>query len=234
VQEQWKLSTAQHWPHIGGPRQQQFIISRQREPWWRRWGRRRYGAAPTRPHLLLAGQARPHRDCGAAWHQQGLQQVGSHSRLFDDTAPPAGDVCESCRDLWSYSRSLSRSCFTTDGQLVSMSWCWTPLWGPWPDFSISFFFCRKIALLFVLDRPLWREDRCIICSAICRWSESRRTHNHTLPSHLRLIRFPFRRLLRLTGITVEVFWPASTRGKLWRKMAMLSYRIVLRYLTTLF
>jgi hypothetical protein len=31
-------------------------------------------------------------------------------------------------------------------------------------------------------------------------------------SHLRLIRFPFRRLLQLAGITVEVFLPASTQG----------------------
>jgi hypothetical protein len=31
-------------------------------------------------------------------------------------------------------------------------------------------------------------------------------------SHLRLIGFPFRRLLRIAGITVEVFLPASTRG----------------------
>jgi hypothetical protein len=41
------------------------------------------------------------------------------------------------------------------------------------------FFCRKIALPFVLGRPLWRE----ICSAICHWSESRRT----LLFHLRLL-----------------------------------------------
>jgi hypothetical protein len=32
-------------------------------------------------------------------------------------------------------------------------------------------------------------------------------------SHLRLIRFPFRRLLRLAGITVRVFLPASTQLK---------------------
>jgi hypothetical protein len=32
-------------------------------------------------------------------------------------------------------------------------------------------------------------------------------------SHLRLIRFPFRLLLRLAGITVEVFLPASTRER---------------------
>jgi hypothetical protein len=48
------------------------------------------------------------------------------------------------------------------------------------------FFCRKIALLFVLGRPLWREDGSVICSAIYQWSESRRTHNHTLLPHLRL------------------------------------------------
>jgi hypothetical protein len=49
------------------------------------------------------------------------------------------------------------------------------------------FVCRKIDLLFVLGRPLWREDGPVICSAICQWSESRRTRNHTLLSHLRLL-----------------------------------------------
>jgi hypothetical protein len=49
------------------------------------------------------------------------------------------------------------------------------------------FFCRKIALLFVLGRPLWREDGSVICSVFCQWSESWRTHNHTLLSHLRLL-----------------------------------------------
>jgi hypothetical protein len=34
---------------------------------------------------------------------------------------------------------------------------------------------------------LWREDGSVICCAICEWSESRRTHNHTLLSHLRLL-----------------------------------------------
>jgi hypothetical protein len=43
------------------------------------------------------------------------------------------------------------------------------------------------AFLFVLGRPLWRGDRAAICSAICQWSESRRTHNHTLLSLLRLL-----------------------------------------------
>jgi hypothetical protein len=49
------------------------------------------------------------------------------------------------------------------------------------------FFSRKIALFFVLGHPLWREDWSVICSAICQWSESRRTHIHTLLSHLRLL-----------------------------------------------
>jgi hypothetical protein len=47
------------------------------------------------------------------------------------------------------------------------------------------FFCRKIALLFVLGLPLRREDGSVICSAICQWSVSRRTYNHKLLSHLR-------------------------------------------------
>jgi hypothetical protein len=49
------------------------------------------------------------------------------------------------------------------------------------------FFCRTIAVLFILGRPLIREDGSVICSAICQWSESWRTHNHTLLSHLRLL-----------------------------------------------
>jgi hypothetical protein len=57
------------------------------------------------------------------------------------------------------------------------------------------FFCRKIALLFVLGLALWREDGSVICSAICQWWESRRTHNHTSLSHLRLPRVPFPSLL---------------------------------------
>jgi hypothetical protein len=48
------------------------------------------------------------------------------------------------------------------------------------------FSCQKIALVFVLGRPLWREEGSVICSAICRWSESQRTHNRTLLSQLRL------------------------------------------------
>jgi hypothetical protein len=38
-----------------------------------------------------------------------------------------------------------------------------------------------------LGRPLWREDGSVICTAICLWSGSRKTHNHSLLSHLRLL-----------------------------------------------
>jgi hypothetical protein len=69
-----------------------------------------------------------------------------------------------------------------------MSWCRAPLWGPWPDFTCSFLLPENWNWKkFVLGRPLWREDGSVICSAICQWSESRRTHTHTLLSHLRLL-----------------------------------------------
>jgi hypothetical protein len=60
--------------------------------------------------------------------------------------------------------------------------------GPQSDQILLFpFFCRTIALLFILGRPIWRDDGSVICSALWQWSESRRTHNHTLPSRLRLL-----------------------------------------------
>jgi hypothetical protein len=79
---------------------------------------------------------------------------------------------------------------TTDGQSAYPSWCRAPLWAH--DQILLFpFFCRTIALLFDLRRPPWREAGSAICSAICQWSESRRTRNHTLLSHLRLLSFLF-------------------------------------------
>jgi hypothetical protein len=68
----------------------------------------------------------------------------------------------------------TRSYFTTDGRSVS-------------QYVLFLFFCREITLLFFLGRPLWREDGSVICSTICQWSESWRTHNHTLLSRLRLL-----------------------------------------------
>jgi hypothetical protein len=44
----------------------------------------------------------------------------------------------------------------------------------------------EICCLVSVGRPLWREDGSAICIAITQWSESHRTPNHTLLSHLRL------------------------------------------------
>jgi hypothetical protein len=46
----------------------------------------------------------------------------------------------------------------------------------------------EICGLVYMGRPLRREDGSAICSAITQWSESHRTPNHTLQSHLRLPR----------------------------------------------
>jgi hypothetical protein len=66
------------------------------------------------------------------------------------------------------------------GQSVSSSWCQ----APWPDLN---FLC-VIITFFILHvrRPLWRENRSVICSAITHWLGSHRTRNHILLSHLRL------------------------------------------------
>jgi hypothetical protein len=74
---------------------------------------------------------------------------------------------------------------TADGQLVSMSWYRAPLRDLWPDITS----CRNVAVWNVrscLERPLWWEDGSAICNVITQWSESPRTGNHTLLSHLRL------------------------------------------------
>jgi hypothetical protein len=62
-----------------------------------------------------------------------------------------------------------------------------------------------------LGAPSLTRER--VCNLQCNLSvvTVRRTHNHTLLS-FETTAFPFRHLLRLTGITVEVFLPASTRG----------------------
>jgi hypothetical protein len=60
----------------------------------------------------------------------------------------------------------------------------TPLWDLWPDITS----CLKFVGLVSVGRPLWREARSAICSVITQWSESLRTHNHALLSHLRLPR----------------------------------------------
>jgi hypothetical protein len=45
----------------------------------------------------------------------------------------------------------------------------------------------EVCGLVSVGRPLWREDGSVICSAITQWSESLRTRNHILLSHLKLL-----------------------------------------------
>jgi hypothetical protein len=75
----------------------------------------------------------------------------------------------------------------TDSQSVRMSW-----------YRAHFGTCDQILLpvrkllsescsLLSMGCPLWWEDRSVIFSAICQWSEWQRTHNHILLSYLRLL-----------------------------------------------
>jgi hypothetical protein len=73
-------------------------------------------------------------------------------------------LVEYCRWIHWHLAELSWFDVMTNGQSAYQSWCRAPLWGPWPDFAFPFS-CRTIALLFVLGRPLWREDASVICSA---------------------------------------------------------------------
>lgn len=86
------------------------------------------------------------------------------------------------------------------------------------------FFAWQLLYFLSIWRPFWRKSGSVIFSNVRPRSESRRTHNHVLLSHLRLmypyyipqeqvspvippdIRFPFRRLLQL----------ARLAGILWR------------------
>jgi hypothetical protein len=81
---------------------------------------------------------------------------------------------------------ILRTYFTTDSQSVSMSLCRAhsgtcdqillPVWR----------FLTESWCLVSMGYPLWREDGSAVCSTITQWSESLRTRNHTLLSHLRL------------------------------------------------
>jgi hypothetical protein len=69
---------------------------------------------------------------------------------------------------------------------VSMLGCWAHS-GTCDHILLSVWkFLCEICGLVSVGRPLWREDGSAICSVITQWSESRRTRNHTLLSHLRL------------------------------------------------
>jgi hypothetical protein len=68
------------------------------------------------------------------------------------------------------------------GQFVLVS---GPIRGRCPDFKLIW--VTITYFLLHVGRPLWREDRSVICSAIKHSLEYRRTRNNILLSHLRLL-----------------------------------------------
>jgi hypothetical protein len=130
-------------------------------------------------------------------------------------------------------QSQSQSYFTTDGGSVSKAWCRAHS-GTFDQILLPVSrFQSESCCLVRMGRPLWREDGSAICIAITQWSRFRRTRNHTLLSHLRLLQpggpgsriyipqeqgvsaippgagFPLRRLLRLAGLRWMYFNPPS-------------------------
>jgi hypothetical protein len=101
----------------------------------------------------------------------------------------------------------------------------------------------EICGLVSIGRPLWQEDGSAVCSVITQLSESLRTRNHTLLSHLRLpqpggpgsriyipqeqggpvippgTEFSLRRLLWLAGLHWRYFNPPLT----WRVRSLYIY-----------
>jgi hypothetical protein len=104
-------------------------------------------------------------------------------------------------------KSQSQSHVTTDGQLGSLSWNKVPIWELRPDF----YYCQTVAGLLMWGAL--SDERAGVSFTIapgpcqCRhfrvWLQGTRDHN--LLSQIR--DFPFRRLLRITGLR----WRYSTQ-----------------------
>jgi hypothetical protein len=119
-----------------------------------------------------------------------------------------------------------------------MSWCWAHSGTCHQILLLVWRFLSESCYLLSMGHPLWRDDRSAVCNATTQWSVSRRTHNRSLLSHLRLpptwrARFPYiyppgterpsynpRHWVLFTSphtthrATVEVFSPAYTQGYL--------------------
>jgi hypothetical protein len=79
------------------------------------------------------------------------------------------------------SESESESYVTTDGQLASLSWSKTPIWGLWPDL---YYMCDSYGLVLV-GRPLWREVGSVL--RICCWPLSSQSFSGPSPLGLETI-----------------------------------------------
>jgi hypothetical protein len=88
--------------------------------------------------------------------------------------------------LCRFFHASNRSYFTTDGRSVSMSWCRAHSGTCGQILLLVGRLLPQSCGLVSVGRPFWREDGTAVCSAITQWSESPRTRNHTLLSHLKL------------------------------------------------
>jgi hypothetical protein len=111
--------------------------------------------------------------------------------------------------------------FANDGQSASTSWCWAALWGPWPDVTCSLVW--YVFLSSFIAPSLTRGRVCILQCTSTHWSESPRTHNYILLSHLNL------GSLFVTSYVSQVYGagiltrlhtgPASVGSGVWPKMS---------------
>jgi hypothetical protein len=105
--------------------------------------------------------------------------------------------------------SESKSDVSTDDQSASLSWNKAPIWG----LRLDFYYCQTVAGLLFGALSLTRGQDCrlqfllVLASTVILGSEFLGTHNHILLSQIR--DFPFRRLLRLTGLLWWYLTPPS-------------------------
>jgi hypothetical protein len=124
-----------------------------------------------------------HQYSGAGFQRRMIPFLGSrtiptrHSHgdcwltmLSPSSLTPLVPICTVSQKL---NPARSRSYFTTDGQSVNISWCWTHSGT-----------CDQILLPVGMLRSFFCGDGSAGCSAIAQFSKSRRTRNHTLLSHL--------------------------------------------------
>jgi hypothetical protein len=102
--------------------------------------------------------------------------------------PGSGGISPGVRRTAMPSRSRSRSYFTTDSQSVSQ---YILLSSTLVGLATRYYFlseccCLKFAVLYLLAALSDKIDKTAICSVITQYSESPRTRNHILLSHLRL------------------------------------------------
>jgi hypothetical protein len=77
----------------------------------------------------------------------------------------------------------SPSCITTDSQSAILSWCYTLMWDPWPNFPLFFFNSFLDSYGFVdVGSPLWREVGSVLFS--CCWTSPGQSVSHPNPARL--------------------------------------------------